>query len=88
MAKLLDSALKVFRVDDNEIIDNGSSETNKMVINSSKNNKSRNLIYMPNIGAMKKPIFLISNAKKTFNFLRQAFIKAPIFYYFDLENYI
>ena len=43
---------------------------------------------MPNIRAIKKSIFLIFNAKKTFNHLKQVFIKAPIFQYFDLESYI
>ena len=33
---------------------------------------------MPNIRAIKKLIFLISNIKKTFNYLKQAFIKILI----------
>ena len=43
---------------------------------------------MPNIKPIKKPTFLTSNAKNAFNYLRLAFIKAPIFYYLDLKNYI
>ena len=43
---------------------------------------------MPNIKAMEKPNFLTSDAKKAFNHLRLAFIKAPIFWHFDLENHI
>ena len=35
-------------------------------------------MHMPNIGAIEKPIFLTPNAKKVFNYLKQAFIKAPI----------
>ena len=37
---------------------------------------------------MGESIFLISDAKKAFNCLRQAFIKASILQYFDLECYI
>ena len=43
---------------------------------------------MPNIKATKKLIFLTTDAKKTFNYLRQIFIKALIFRYFNLENHI
>lgn len=35
-----------------------------------KNDKSENLIYLLNIRAIKKPIFLISNMRKTFNYLK------------------
>ena len=34
---------------------------------------------MPHIRVIKKSIFLTSNAKKIFNYLQLAFIKAPIF---------
>ena len=34
---------------------------------------------MPNIGAIEKSNFLISNAKKVFNYLQLVFIKALIF---------
>ena len=43
---------------------------------------------MPSIRAIRKPIFLISNAKKAFNYLKQAFIKASILEHFDLKSYI
>ena len=33
---------------------------------------------MPNIGAIKKSIILIPNAKKIFNYLKQIFIKTLI----------
>ena len=39
------------------------------------------------IKAIKKPTFLTSNAKKPFNSLKQVFIKALIFKYFNLENH-
>ena len=84
-------ALKIFRTSNNEVIGNNSNRANKTVLNlsnKSKNNKFRNLTHMPNIKATRKPLFLIFNAKKTFNYLRQAFIKAPIFQYFNLESYI
>ena len=43
---------------------------------------------MSNIRATKEPTFLISNAKKTFNHLRQAFITALIFQHFHLKSHI
>ena len=71
-------AVKMFKANDYEVVRIGS-KANKMVINLSKNNKSKNLTYMLNIEVTRKPNFLISNAKKTFNYLRQTFIKALIF---------
>lgn len=44
-----------------------------------KNKKFGNLTHVPNIGAMRKPTFPTSDAKKTFNRIRQAFIEALIF---------
>ena len=69
---------KIFKADDNKVVDNGNNKANKMVVNLSKNNESEKLTYMPNIGATRKNIFLIPNAKKAFNYLQLAFIKAPI----------
>ena len=43
---------------------------------------------MPNIGAAREPNFLTPNAKEAFNYLKLAFIKAPIFWHFDLESHI
>lgn len=37
---------------------------------------------------MRKPIFLTSGTRKTFNYLKKAFIKVPIFQYFNLKYYI
>ena len=48
----------------------GDNRTNKTILNLSKNNKSRNSIYVPNIKAIKELIFLILNTKKTFNHLK------------------
>ena len=84
---LLDSALKVFEADDNGVVD-GGDRANETVVNSSKNNKSRNSTRVSNIRATGEPNFLTPNAKKTFNHLRLAFIKAPILRHFDLESYI
>ena len=43
---------------------------------------------MLNIGATGEPNFLTPNVKKAFNYLRLAFIKAPILRHFDLESYV
>ena len=58
------------------------------LFNKSKNNKSKNLTYLLNIKATKKSTFLTSNIKKTFNYLKQTFIKASIFWHFDFKCYI
>ena len=86
--RLLNLALKVLKTNDNKVVDNNGCRANKMVMNLFKNNKSRNLICIPNIKAIKKPTFLTPNTKKILNHLRQAFIKAPIFQHFDLESHI
>ena len=83
IAKLLNLALKVFKTDDNEIVIGDNDKTNKTVVNLSKN-----LMYMLNIGTIKKPIFLTPNAKKIFNYLREIFIKAIILQYFNLKSHI
>ena len=62
----------MFKVDDNKIIGSSNGKANETVVNLSnqlKNNKSRNLMYMPNIRAIRKLNFLIPNAKKAFNHL-------------------
>ena len=69
----------MFKVDDNEYVNNSGNRANETVVNLSKNNKSRNSTYMPNIEATKKLTFSIFNAQKTFQYLKQAFIKALIF---------
>ena len=79
-------ALKAFRADDNKIVGDGGGRTNGTVVNSSKNEKSRNLTCVPNIGATEELNFLTPNAKKVFNHLRLAFIKAPILQHFNLER--
>ena len=58
----------MFRADDNKHVDN-SSRANKIVVNLFKN-----LMRIPNIGVISKSTFLTSNTKKTFNYLKQAFI--------------
>ena len=65
-------AWKAFKANDNEVVKIGN-KAKKTVVNSSKN-----LMHIPNIRAMEKPIFLTPNAKKTFNYLRLAIIKAVI----------
>ena len=81
-------ALKAFKIDNNKIVNINGNRANKIVINLFKNKKSKNLIYISNIGAIKKPNFLIFDAKKTFNYLQLAFIKALILQHFDLKSYI
>ena len=80
-------ALKVFRVDDNKVV-GVDGRANRTVVNLSKNKKSKKLMYMPNIEDTREPNFSTPNAKKTFSYLRLAFIKASIFWNFDLESYI
>ena len=83
-----ESAPKAFRAGNNEVVGGGSSRADETVVNLSKNEKSKKLTRVPNVGATREPNFLISDAKKTFNHLRLAFIKAPILQYFDLESHI
>ena len=80
-------APKAFEADDNEIVGDSGNETNKMVVNLCKNKKSRKLTRVLNIGAIKKLNFLTPIAKKVFNYLRLAFIKALIFQHFDLKSH-
>ena len=82
-----ESTPKAFRADDDEIV-GGGNKTNETVVNLSKNEKSRKSTHVPNIGATGKPNFLTPNAKKAFNHLRLAFIKALILRHFDLESHI
>ena len=62
-------ALKVIIADDNKIDCSGGDKANKPVMNSIKNNKSRNLIYILNIKAIEELIFLTLNTKKIFYYL-------------------
>ena len=83
-------ALRVFKVDNNEIVGCDGDRANKTVIDlsKSKNNKYKKLTYISNIGAIEKFIFLIFNAKKAFNHLKQAFIKASIVQHFNSKCHI
>ena len=76
-----ESAPKAFKADDNEVVGDASGRANKTFMDSSKskNEKSRILTRVPNIGAIGEPNFLTLNTKKGFNQLRLAFIKAPVF---------
>ena len=82
----------MFRAGDNEFVEVGdrADETirNSSKFTKSKNNKSENLMHVLNIEAIGEPTFLTLNAKKTFNFLRQAYIKLPTLWHFDLQSYI
>ena len=86
------SGLALRKVED-EVVGGGGSRVDETMRNlsksrKSKNNKSGNLTCVPTIRATGEPIFLTSNAKEVFNYLRQAFIKAPILRHFDLESHI
>ena len=84
-----ESAPKAFRADDDEVVGGGGGgRANGTVVNSSKNEKSRKLTCMTNIGATGEPNFLTPDAKKAFNHLRLAFIEAPILRHFDSESHI
>ena len=84
-----ESASKAFRADGNKVVSGGGSgRANGTVVNSSKNEKSRNSTRVPNIGATGEPNFLTPDAKKAFNHLRLAFIKAPILRHFDPKSHI
>ena len=62
------------------------SKFRKSVKSRKKLSKSENL---PNFNAKKNgPSFLTPNARTTFNYLRLAFIKAPILWHLDLECHI
>ena len=75
------SKLDRIGISDNEVDDDGDNEVVK---------KGRNLSKSKNLSKFKKTKlgFLTSGAKMAFTKLRQAFIKAPILYYFDPERHI
>lgn len=72
--KSSNSTLKMLGINNNEIIKVGS-KADEMVRNlfkskKLKKDKLKNLIYVSNIGATRKLMFLIFSDKKTFNYLR------------------
>ena len=85
-----ESALKAFRAGNNEVVRGVGDRADKTVmdLSKSKNKKFRKLMYIPNIKTTRKLNFLTPNAKKAFNHLKLAFIKALIFRHFDLESHI
>ena len=66
-------ATKTFRANDNKVVGSGDGKANETVRNSSKKS-----MRVPNIRATGESNFLTPNVKKTFNYLRLAFIKASI----------
>ena len=67
-------ALKAFKANDNKIF-GVDDRANKMVVNLSKNKKSKYSTYMPNIETIGELNFLTSDPKKTFNHLQLALSK-------------
>ena len=72
-------ALRAFEAGNNKVVGGVCGRANGTVVNLSQNEKSRKSTYMPNIRATRKPNFPNLDAKKAFNYLRLAFIKASIF---------
>ena len=90
--ELSESALKAFGVK-NKVVEGDGNRADATIRNLSKskklkNNKFGNLMCIWTIEAMGKLSFLTRDTKKAFNYLRQAFIKAPILQYFDLKSHI
>ena len=83
-------ALKTFKAGNNEVVGGSGDRDNETVVNSSKpkNEKSRKLTCMPNIGIIEEFNFLTPNIKKALKLLRLAFIKVLILQHFDLKNHI
>ena len=83
-------ALRAFRASNNEVVGKSGNRVDEKIVDLStyKIEKSRKLMRIPNIGAIRKPNFLNPNAKKAFNHLWLTFIKAPILQYFDSESHI
>ena len=79
--KLDKSKLDGSGISHNEVDDKGDNEVRK---------KGRNLSKSKNLSKFKKTElgFLIFGARMAFTQLRQAFIKAPILYYFNPKYYI
>ena len=83
-------APRVFGAGNNKVVGSGDARADERIVDSSKckNKKSRKLTCIQNIGATKEPIFLTADAKKAFNYLKQAFIKDSILQYFDTKSHI
>ena len=82
-------ASKILKTENNEFI-RGGRLTNEIVMNLSKSKKLENNKSEISTGfkVMEESIFLTIDAKEVFNYLRQMFIEALIFQYFDSEYYI
>ena len=95
MLKTIGSSVTlVFRVDGNEVVGGGDVVSGDVVGRSdiskkSAKSKSRTKSgYLGKSDNLEEPKFLISDAKKAFNRLRQAYTKALILQHFDPECYI
>ena len=88
ITRLFYLALKTFRADNDKIVEAGDSKTNETIVNLSNKSKNKQFENQTYIKAIKKSICLTFNVKKIFNYLKQAFIKAPILWHFDLKSHI
>ena len=86
MTGLLDLAPSL-GANDNEIV-GGVSKADDRNLSKSKKSENTKSEKQMRIGATGEPTFLTLGTKEAFNQLRQAFTKAPIFRYFDLECHI
>ena len=57
-------AANAIRADNYKVVSDSSGRVNEMVVNLFKNNKYKNLIYMPNIKIIEELPFLTLNTKK------------------------
>ena len=85
-----ESALRAFRAGNDAVVGGGSDRADETVVDlsKSKNEKSRKLMHVSNVGAIGEPNFLTPDAKKAFNHLQLAFIKVPILRHFDSKCHI
>ena len=87
--KLDESKLDGSEIDGSEV--KGGEFDNEIGKKSQKTFKSKNLFKSKKLSKFKKTLgldFLTPETRLAFTKLRQAFVKAPIFYHFDLEHHI
>ena len=76
------------KLDDSEGTISGGVDVDDFRKSNKKLSKSKKSTISNNGGATKEPKFLNSSIRDAFNLLQQAFIKASIFWHFDVECYM